>query len=306
MNAALFITTVLIWGTTWIAIAWQVGPVPVVVSVFYRFALGGALFLLGLAVAGKLKPLARRHQPWVMAQALCLFSLNFICFYISAAYIPSGLISVVFSLAVLFNTFNARLFLGDRVTSRALLASAIGFAGLVLLFGAELSMDDPWRTLSGISYAALGTMFFSLGNMVSRRNTAAGLSTVDANAWGMGYGALFLLGIILVTGTPIVAPPNATYLVALVYLAIFASIIAFTTYLMLVARLGASQAAYATVLFPIVALTVSTFAEGYSWTWVKVLGVLLALSGNVVMFWKGSVLPAAISRLRVQDRCAGR
>ena len=301
MNAVLFISTVLIWGTTWIAIAWQVGPVPVVVSVFYRFALAGGLFLLGLAIAGKLRPLERRHQPWVMAQALCLFSLNFICFYTSAAYLTSGLISVVFSLAVLFNAFNARLFFGERITARALLASAIGFTGLVLLFGAELSLDDPWGTLRGIGFAALGTMFFSLGNMVSRRNTAAGVSTMDANAWGMGYGALFLLAVILATGTPVVAPPDTVYLASLFYLAVFASIIAFTTYLMLVARLGASQAAYATVLFPIVALTVSTFAEGYSWTWIKVLGVLLALTGNVVMFWKGGAMRAALSGLRSRN-----
>ena len=298
MNAVLFIFTVLIWGTSWIAITLQVVPVPVVVSVFYRFALGGGLFLVGLAIAGKLKLLARQHQPWVMAQALCLFSLNFICFYTAAVDIPSGLISVVFSLAVLFNAFNARLFFGERITARALSASAIGFTGLVLLFGAELSLDDPWRTLRGIGYAALGTLLFSLGNMVSRRNTAAGLSTVDANAWGMSFGALFLLAAILVTGTPIVAPPDAVYLAALLYLAVFASIIGFTTYLMLIARLGASQAAYATVLFPIVALTISTFAEDYSWTWVKVLGVLLALVGNVVMFSKtGSFSAVAFGNL---------
>ncbi|MGB1026968.1 MAG: DMT family transporter, partial [Rhodospirillaceae bacterium] len=183
MNAFLFLATVLIWGTTWIALALQVGPVPVVVSVFYRFALAGVLFLLGLALLGKLRVPARAQQPWILAQALCLFSLNFLCFYTAAAYVPSGLLSIVFSLATVFNAFNARLVFRDPITARALLASGIGITGLTLLFGSELAVEDPMETLKGIGFAALGTLFFSLGNMVSRRNTAAGLSARDANAW---------------------------------------------------------------------------------------------------------------------------
>lgn len=284
MNAFLFFATVLIWGTTWIAITLQVGPVPVVVSVFYRFATAGILFLFGLLLAGKLSLPERRHQPWIVAQALCLFSFNFICFYTSAAYISSGLISVVFSLATVFNAFHARLFFGDRITGRTLLASGFGILGLTLLFGPEISLNDPWHTLTGICLAGLGTMFFSLGNMVSRRNSAAGLSPVSANAWGMLVGAGILLAMILASGTEILAPSSTTYLAAMLYLAVFGSIIAFTTYLMLVVRIGSSRAAYATVLFPVVALAISTIFEGYSWTWISGAGVLLALLGNVVMF----------------------
>ncbi|MDV7143779.1 DMT family transporter [Tropicimonas sp. TH_r6] len=284
MNTVLFAMTVLIWGTTWIAITLQVGPVPVLVSVFYRFAAAGGVFLLGLALSGRLILPDRRHRPWILAQALCLFSLNFICFYAAAAYIPSGLLSVVFSLATLFNAFNARLFFGDRITGRVMLASALGVLGLVLLFGPDLSLDASGQALHGIALAALGTLFFSLGNMISRRNSAAGLGTIAANAWGMACGAAILLAAILASGTPMIAPPDAAYLGAMLYLAVFGSIIAFTTYLMLVARVGSSRAAYATVLFPIVALAISTVFEGYEWTWVSGAGVLLALLGNAVMF----------------------
>lgn len=284
MNALLFVVTVLIWGTTWIAIALEVGPVPVLVSVFYRFATAGGLFLAALAVLGRLKIPARRHQPWILAQALCLFSLNFICFYTAASYVPSGLISVIFSLATVFNAVNARLFFGDPITRRILLAGAMGVTGLALLFGPDILGASDAGVLPGIGLASLGTLFFSLGNMISRRNSAAGLAPVTANAWGMGYGALALLLLIVITGTPIVAPPDRTYLGAMLYLAVFGSIIGFTTYLMLVARIGSSRAAYATVLFPIVALALSTLFEGYEWHWPGVVGLTLALLGNVVMF----------------------
>jgi drug/metabolite transporter (DMT)-like permease len=237
-----------------------------------------------LAVLQRLKIPALRDQPFILAQALCLFSLNFICFYNAAASIPSGLISVIFSLATIYNAVNARLFFGDPITGRTVLAASFGAIGLLLLFGQDLIVDFDADTMKGIGLAALGTLFFSLGNMASRRNSAAGISPLTANAWGMTYGAIFLFLLIAATQTPIEAPPNMIYLGALLYLAAIGSVIGFTTYLMLVSRIGSSRAAYATVLFPIVALSLSTFFEGYHWSGLSLIGLALTLIGNVVIF----------------------
>lgn len=287
-NALLFLSTVLIWGSTWIAIAWQVGPVPVLVSVFYRFGSAAVILLLGLAVLRRLPVPGWRDQPFILAQALCLFSFNFICFYNAAAYLPSGLVSVIFSLATLYNAVNARIFFGDRTTARTLLAALLGVFGLLLLFGQDALVHFDGGTLKGIGLAALGTLFFSLGNMASRRNSAAGIAPLTANAWGMAYGTTVLLGLILLTGTPVVAPPDGRYLAALLYLSVIGSVVGFTTYLMLVSRIGSSRAAYTTVLFPVVALSLSTIFEGYRWDMVALAGLALTLLGNVVIFWRGS------------------
>lgn len=284
MTAVLFVLTVLIWGSTWIAVAMQIGPVPVLVSVFYRFATAALVYLAMLALAGRLVLPDRRSWKWIAAQALCLFSLNFICFYNAAAYVPSGLIAVIFSLATIFNTVFARIFFRDAISRRALVAAALGIAGLVLLFGREIVLSHPAGVVTGMFLATLGTVFFSLGNMVSRRISADGLSPVTANSWGMGLGALILMAIILLTGTPVIAPPDRLYLAGMLYLAIIGSVVGFTTYLMLVARLGSARAAYATVLFPIVALALSTVYEGYQWHWTGALGLALALAGNLVIF----------------------
>jgi len=283
-NALLFAATVLIWGATWIAIAMQVGPVPVLVSIFYRFVIAALVVIAALAVTGRLSVPARRHHPFLLAQAVCLFSMNFVCFYNAASFITSGLISVIFSLATVYNAINGRIFFGDRIAPRALVAAALGACGLALLFWRDLLVEFNVRTLAGVGLAALGALFFSLGNMVSRRNSQAGLSPATANAWGMAYGAALLLALILLTRTPIVAPPDARYVAALVFLGVFGSAVAFTTYLLLVARMGSARAAYATVLFPVVALTLSTLFEGYRWTPLSALGLVLCLAGNVVMF----------------------
>ena len=285
MNISLFLATVLIWGTTWIAIAFQLGPVPVLVSVFHRFALAAVLMLPVLMLLGRLTPVSLRQHRFILLQGICLFSFNFICFYNATRFIPSGLVSVIFSLATIYNAVNARLIFGDRVKPRALLATALGAAGLICLFAPELTGHEvSAEALKGIGLAALGTLFFSLGNMVSRRNSAAGIPPLTANAWGMGYGALILLAIIAATGTPMMAPEGGRYLWALIYLSVVGSIIGFTTYLMLVQRIGTGRAAYATVCFPVIALMASAIWEGFIWTPLAVAGLALTLAGNAVMF----------------------
>lgn len=280
-NTALFIATVLIWGTTWIGIAFQVESAPVMVSVFYRFGLGAVLMLAGLAIIGRL----RRPSVWrfVIVQAMCLFCFNFIGLYNATVLIPSGLVSVIFSLASIFNAVNARIFFGDRVSGQTILAGAIGVTGLILLFWESIAVSFEADTLRGIGWAALGTMFFSWGNMASRRNSMLGITPVTANAWGMGIGAL-LLAIIVVLGQGLVFPAGVIYWSATIYLAAIGSVIGFTTYLLLVSRIGSAKAGYATVLFPVVALLASTLFEGFQWTPMVIAGVLLAGLGNVVMF----------------------
>ncbi len=301
MNFMLFATTVLIWGSTWIAIAVQVGDFPLIVSVFYRFAIAAVCFLPVLALTGQLSFPALRHHPFIIAQALCLFSMNFVLLYSAALYIPSGLIAIIFSLSTIYNALNARLFFGESIAPRVLLASLLGLAGLAVIFlpdalGEIGDAAAPSDTFRGVLLAAGGTLLFSWGNMASRRNATHGLPTASTNAWGMAYGALMLIVLIFATATPIMAPPDLTYTLALLYLAIFGSIIGFTTYLLLVVRVGSSRAAYATVLFPIVAITLSALFEGYQITSTTIAGMLLALAGNIVMFSKHKVKHSAANR----------
>lgn len=292
MNLALFAATVLIWGSTWIAIAVELGPVPVLVSVFYRFALAALILWAVMALSGKLSRTRPRDHLFMGLQGLFLFSLNFLCFYTATGLIPSGLVSVIFSLATIFNAANARIFFGERISARAVLATAVGVAGLVLVFWNDLFLGAlNLAALQGIGLAALGTLFFSLGNMVSRRNSAAGVPPATANAWGMAYGALFLAALIGVSGTAMTPPPDLRYLGALAYLAVFGSVIGFTTYLMLVARIGSGRAAYATVMFPVIALMLSWAFEGYEWHPSAIAGVALTLLGNVILFARRPLSP---------------
>ncbi|MHB9797049.1 DMT family transporter [Pseudomonas sp. MT3] len=287
MNLSLYLLTVLIWGTTWIAIKLQVGVVAIPLSIAYRFSLAALVLFVLLLASRRLQPLGRRGQAICLAQGGCLFCVNFLCFYTASQWIPSGLIAVVFSTATLWNALNARLFFNQRIAPNVLGGGALGLAGLVLLFWPELSSHGAGReTYYGLGLALAGTLCFSAGNLLSSLQQKAGLRPLSTNAWGMLYGSLILLGICVVQGVPLTFDGSPQYVGSLLYLAIPGSVIGFTAYLTLVGRMGPERAAYCTVLFPVVALNVSAFVEGYQWTLPALAGLGLVMAGNVLVFRK--------------------
>lgn len=296
MTAFLYLLTVAIWGTTWLAIYYQLGSVDIVVSIFYRFALATVILAPVVILMGKARLGSRQDQLFFVGQGGCLFSLNFICFYYATQFIPSGLVSVIFCLATIYNAVNSRLFFGSKVERYVWLASMFGVCGLALLMSPQIHLDASWiTTLKGVCLAALGTLFFSFGNMISVRHGKAGISPLQSNLWAMLYGTLTLLVICLVSGATFSMAVEQEYLWSLLYLALFGSVIGFTAYLSLVIRVGPGPAAYTTVLFPVVALSLSSIFEGYIWTQASSAGLLLILVGNYLMINKGLRLKRLIT-----------
>lgn len=288
MNAILYLLTVLIWGTTWIAIKFQLGTVPAPVSIAYRFWLAAAILLLVLLAMRKPMWPPRKAWRYLLAQGLALFCCNFLCFYYASQWVPSGLVAVVFSTAPIWNALNGRLFLGRVIRPQVMAGALLGLAGIALLFLPQ--MAGHWRDggmLAGLGLALLGTLFFSTGNLLSSRMQALGLTPWMTNCWAMLIGASILTVGALALGMPFTFEAGPRYTMALLYLAIPGSVIAFTAYLLLVGRIGPDRAAYSTVLFPIVALTVSTVFEGYHWNAAALGGLALVLAGNLLAFLPG-------------------
>lgn len=291
MNALLYCLVVVIWGTTWIAIYLQQGPVAAPVSIFWRFAVASSVMILLLLFSGKLRKLSGRDHLFCLLQGGCVFCFNFWCFYTAAAWINTGLESVIFSMAVLLNAVNSFVFFGQKPPIRFYFAAALGLTGIITLFWQDLVNSGLNHTLLlGIGLSALGTFGFSLGNMISLRHQKKGLEVMTTNSWAMLYGTLLIAIIALVREDNFTPQWTFSYLSALLYLAIFGSVIAFGAYFTLVGRIGPSKAAYSTLLFPLVALTLSTLYEGYVWQVNAIAGLVLILLGNLVMFARPEAL----------------
>ncbi|CRY53536.1 MULTISPECIES: DMT family transporter [Yersinia] len=298
MNALLYFLVVIIWGTTWIAITLQQqGNVAITVSIFYRFALAAGVMVIALLLARRLRHLNLRDHLFCVAQGFCVFAFNFYCFYHAAAYISSGLESVIFSMAVLFNAVNGVIFFRQRLSPNFLPASILGLTGIVALFWQDLTAAQiAPELLKGVGLSLLGTYGFSLGNMISSRHQRQGLDILSTNAYAMTYGAILMGVFSLIQHHSFTLEFTSRYLGSLLYLAIFGSVIAFAAYFSLIGRIGASGAAYSTLLFPLVALTISTFYEGYHWHLNAIMGLLLILLGNLVMFSRPRMIQSWFKR----------
>ena len=282
-NPALFLTATLIWGSTWLGITFQLGVVPPEVSVAYRFAL--AALLLGAWCAWRGVPLrfSRRDHAFLAGTGATLFGFNYVTVYWAERFVPSGLVAVVFSTIVFMSPVGMRLAFGTPLSARTLVAATLGVAGVALLFLPELdAARHGGNAALGIALALVSTIIATAGNLFAVRNHQAGLPTFPATAWGMAYGALAAALSAAVTGAAWTFDPRPAYVISLLYLAVFGSIAAFGAYLTLLKRVGAAPSSFVGVATPVVAMLLSTLFEGYRWTWVAVLGVVLAVAGNVL------------------------
>lgn len=283
-HVLLYIAVVIIWGTTWIMVKFQLGVVAVEVSVAYRFAIAAVLMFAWVMVRRLPLKFSPRDHLFMALQGALIFSSNFYFMYLAAAYVTTGLIAVVFSSAsVMTLVFNAVVF-RRRPGLSVLGGCLLGVFGIALIFWPEL------RDVSGASGAATGLMFslagtacFAMGGIVTARNHGAGLSVRGSTAWAMLYGFALLSLFAVLSGAPLAFDPSFAYVGSLLYLGIFGSVIAFACYFALLGKIGPDRAAYATVLFPIIALSISTLFESYQWTALAALGVVLTLAGNVLV-----------------------
>lgn len=285
-NFSLYLASVLIWGSTWIAITFQYGVVPAEVSVAYRFWLA-ALLLMGWCLVRRLNlRFTLREHAWLALQGTLLFGVNYVCVYLAEQRIASGLTATIFSLTVLLNLLGARTAFGTHLAPKALLGAALGVTGVACISLPGTGALGAGQ-LGGLALAVVGTVSASASHLISQRNQRRGLPVVQSNGISMLYGAALVTLYCLIMGRPFAFDPSPRYLGSLAFLAVFGSVLAFGAYLTLVGRIGAGRAGYAMVAVPLVALALSTLFEGLRWQPALAVGVALCLGGNLL------VLPGA-------------
>lgn len=286
-NLLFYTVTILIWGSTWLGIKFQLGSVDPALSVAYRFALAALILFLWCFARRLPLRFSRVDHFYIAMQGVFLFAVNYLLFYLAELQITSGLAAVVFSTIVVMNLLNGRIFLGTPIELKVLFGGALGMCGLVLLFWPEMAaVNFSGPVIAGMLLSFAATYLASLGNILSARNQRRKLPIVQTNAFGMAYGSLCMVLVVVVTGAPVTIDLSTPYLLSLIYLAVFGSVIAFGCYLSLVGRIGPGRAAYATLLFPVVALALSTIWEDYHWTMSGLCGIALILFGNYLALAK--------------------
>ena len=293
-SASLYMTSVLIWGSTWFAIKFQLGVVAAEVSLVYRFGIAALILLLFCLASGRRLRFSPRQHGFIALQGLFLFSSNYLVFYWATGLLTSGIVALMFSTVILMNIVNGALLLHTPVRVRVVVGALIGIGGIAAIFWSEVSgVGDHADTWRGLWMCLLATWFASLGNIISARNQRDAMPVIETNAWGMAYGSLIMTIYALFSGVPFNFDPTFAYGASLLYLSVFGSILAFGSYLTLVGRIGADKAAYAAVLFPVIALGLSTVFEDYQWTPHALFGFVLVLLGNYIVLTRAPQLAPA-------------
>ena len=290
-----FLLVTLIWSSTWIVIKDQIGTVPAPWSVTYRFLIAGAaMFVIAWASGASLRIGARGHV-LALAFGVPQFAINFNLVYTAEHYITSGLVAVLFALLMVPNTLLAWAFFGQRPTARFLAGSAVALGGIALLFvqEARIATVPTAAVLAGIGFTLLAVLAASAANVMQLSPGVKSRPIVAMLAWAMLYGALCDGLFALAVHGPPVAEARIGYWLGVVYLGLVASALTFPLYFNIIRQIGPGRAAYSSVLIPILAMTISTAAEGYRWSALAAAGGVLAIAGLVIALRAGRAPAAA-------------
>lgn len=279
-----FAILTLIWGSTWLVIKTQLGVVPVSWSVAWRFLLGGSVMIAVCLVRGKSLRIGAAGHRFALVVAIMQFVLNFNLVYRAEQHVTSGLVALSFSMLLVPNALLAARFLGHRVTGQFVLGSAIGIAGVGLMFVRDIMAPgfDGAAVALGMALAVGGVLSASVANVLQASPAGRALPPEGTLAWSMAYGGALTAALAWVVAGPPVISTAPAYLAGLVYLGIVASAVAFSLYYTVIRAVGPGKAAYNGVVVPLVAMTLSTLFEGYRWSALAVAGGVLAIIGLIV------------------------
>jgi len=287
MYLLIYLFAILVWGTTWYAIKLQIAYIEPSVAVAYRFLAASLILIVIASFRGRLWELGKKNWRLLAWEALFMFSANYMLFYYATGYISSGIVAVIFSTLPLMIQGNQVLFQGETLSRKVLLGNVLGFTGICMLFASELLHMSNLRQASiGVGLALLATYVAAWGNIQAKKVYAKGVPILENNAIAMFLGSMITLGFVFSQGYELRLPAEPTFWYALAYLTVFGTILGFAAYFTLLRKMGPEKAAYITVLFPIVALIVSSYLEGFHWSIYAFIGLGLTIGGNVLVFRK--------------------
>jgi drug/metabolite transporter (DMT)-like permease len=277
-----FIAIYVIWGSTFLAIRTAVLLVPPWFCAGTRFFTAGVILFVYARLRGTPGPTLREWRSLAIIGVL-MFSVTYGALFWGEQFVPSGITSVLEATLPLFTVLLEVFVLRQQKFSwRMMVAVAVGFCGVALMMlktGPRGFGVFPCLVILG------GSASWTLGAVLTRSLTLPKSRIVTAGAEMMLGGGLLLV-LSLATGElhPFPAIPLKAA-VALVYLIVAGSLIGFTAFVWLLARMPASRVASHAFVNPVVAIALGYFVASEEITLRMLLGAGLVV-GSVVLTMK--------------------
>jgi len=278
-----FLVVAVIWGSTWFVIKDQLSAAPPSWSVTYRFAVATIGMFVLAASAGRGFTMTFSGHILAILIGLFQFFLNFNLVYRAEIHLTSGIVAVLYGLLMVPNALFGLLFLGEAITRRFMLGTAIGILGIGLLLVHESNEALPTGHVGlGVLFTLVGILSASAANVLQATDVARRRPLHLLLAWAMLWGTLADAALAWSLAGPPVFPASWRYWGGVGYLALFGSVVTFPLYFRLIRDLGPGRAAYNGAVVPVVAMALSTLFEGYRWSALAAAGGVLALIGMVI------------------------
>lgn len=300
MNTGLlYAACVLIWGTTWLGIKFQLDALAPEPGVALRFLCAAALLALYCRARGIGLGFGARLHGLFALQGLAGFCVSYVFIYHAERFIVSGLVAIGYAASPLANLLLARVLFGAPMSRRVAAGGLLGLAGIALIFLHEFTRVTLDQALAnGAALTMSAVLLSSVAGMTATRYHQLGVHGWAPLAWAMLYGGAATALYALALGRSFAIAWSASFAASFAYLVVGGSILAFGAFYALVHRIGMARAGYVGVMTPIVALVVSSLFEGFLWSAATLAGVALAVAGNVLALGPRALGLASMSRIR--------
>jgi drug/metabolite transporter (DMT)-like permease len=292
---AAYLSIILIWSTTPLAIQWSGTGHGFLFPVMARMAIGLAICVV-LLVAFRVKmPLHREARHTYLAAGLGIFGAMF-CVYWGARYISSGLIALLFGLTPIFTGIAAAFWLGERaLTPGKVLGTLLGLLGLAAIFGSGLALGP--HAAAGVAVVLVAVVVQAVSLVLVKRIGAVIPALAVTSGALMLATPLFALSWLLLDGAlPVSVAARAGW--AIIYLGVFGSVLGFNFYYYVAKHIEAGQIALITLITPVSALLLGQLLNGEKIQASIWLGAACILCGLLAHQWQAlsEGLPRAAAR----------
>lgn len=293
--AAAFFSVVLIWSTTPLAIQASQDSVGFLMALTVRVAISAALSVIVLRLLRLSLPVTRSALVSYLAGSVGVYGAM-LCVYWGAAYLPSGLISVLYGLSPMLSGAMAYIWLGEReLTPARILALLVAVTGLGFVVAGRMMLDDmAWR---GIVGTLVSVVLFS-SSAVWTKECRVTLHPLQQTAGTLWLSLLFFLVTVAVTGTEWPQHWSHTSVIGVGYLAVLGSLVGFVLYFYVLNHLSAARVTMITLLAPVLAVVWGYLFLNEMLLETTLQGAVLLLSGLALYLWP-RWLDQFLSRLRL-------
>jgi drug/metabolite transporter (DMT)-like permease len=262
----LFALMCLIWGATWLAMKFGVASVPPIFFAGTRFIVAGLVMLLLAGLRKEVRWLGRRELGRLVLVQLLMVVLTYAPLFWGIRYVPSGLTAVLDLALMPVSLLGFGIALGEeRWSSDRAAALGFGFAGLAVLFGPQIVVPTDPLSLLGAAAIVLSAVLYSLGSVIARPLTKT-ISAAFMSGLTMLPGGLVLTFGALAMEPGAVAAAQFNWTAAAwsgwLFLVLFGSLVAFTTYMRLIAVWGPARAGSYAYVSPIIAVLLGVLVLG--------------------------------------------